>query len=312
MHPDRLLSLPHPLPRGRRALASGAALGLAFLAACGGGGGGGADDDRARAVFDFVHVTSDENTFLGATVLDHPALNDRPDALPIATAAYSLPDGRPTDVANPSPVALRYTPGNGRWSLINQRAGVLMPVGQAYHVSAYGTGGEGRAIRFAAPTGQPMMHGFDVPEGLVAPTETLLVAPTWWDGAREVGLRCDVLLAAATADARTVVLRRHGDLILAGQHFHGAALSFGGHAIAHVVTIPTLRGPESELSHPLLDERPEAVLQVATHFFSPASPLDDPRALGVAFDAASGRWRLRTDDGSAIRMGSSFTVHVRR
>lgn len=293
-----------------------AALAAALLPGCGGGGRGSdaAPDEERRAApsHDLVHLTAADNVFLGVTVLDHPALNGRPDALPLVTPAYSLPDGRPTGVANLSPVALRYTPGSGRWALVNQRAGVAMPVGQVYHVSVYEAGGEGRALRFRAPDDPAQALGVPVPAGLVAPDEVLLVTPSWWDGAAERARRCDALLTTPAVQDGTYVVSRAGRPIEAGQVFHGAALRLGSNVIMHVASVASLRGPESEVSHPLLDGRPDAVVQVAAQWYDPDRADPEPRSVGVRFDAASGRWRLRTDSGAALRFGSLLLLHVRR
>ncbi len=306
----------HPTPPRRRlaAAALGAACALALLAGCGGGGGGGGGggDDDERVAFDYVHVTTQDNVFLGVTVLDHPALNDRPDALPIVTPAYTLPDGRPTNVENPSSVALRYTPGSGRWALVNQRAGVLMPVGQAYHVSVYGVGGEGRALRISIPDDHPNPFGFEVPDALVGPDEVLFVSPTWWDGAREVALRCDTFVATTSAVDGVWIRSLVGAGVDPGHRFHAAALPLGGSVLLHAAHPSNLRGTETELAHPLLDGRPEAILQVTAQTFAFVELLSDPRTIGVAYDEATGRWRLRADDDAVIGADSTFIVHVRR
>ena len=220
--------------------------------------------------------------------------------------------GRPTGVENPSSVALRFTPGTGRWALVNQRAGVLMPVGQAFHVSVYGTGGEGRAFRFGAPADPPLAFGFPVPPGLVAPDEVLFVAPSWWDGASERARRCDALLATPALQAGTYVVARSGGLIEAGQLFHGVARPLGGTVISHVASIASLRGLETEVAHPLLDGRPDAVLQVTALWFEPDEAGPEPRTLGVAYDAPSGRWRVRADGGAPLRFGTMLVLQAGR
>lgn len=86
----------------------------------------------AWALEAFTHEATEENTFLHATEIDHPAVNDDPDAIMIVTQVYN-PDGEPSGVENDDFPEVAYSNDSGRWMIFNVNESA-MPGGAAFNV----------------------------------------------------------------------------------------------------------------------------------------------------------------------------------
>lgn len=77
----------------------------------------------------FLHIATSSNITSNYTDIDHPATNNRPDALILVTPNWS-PGGR-GDVYNDHSTGVWYH--QGKWSIFNQDK-IAMPVGAAFNV----------------------------------------------------------------------------------------------------------------------------------------------------------------------------------
>lgn len=124
----------------------GSFVALAFglsLAACGGGGGGGSS--AAAVSWDFVHVTTAENSSGSVSRLDHPRLNGNPDMIVIATSVANHRGGFPRYFPG-GPLRTEYDPATGEWSLID--LSYSSGLNYAYNISIFQPGPN--AFRHAA------------------------------------------------------------------------------------------------------------------------------------------------------------------
>lgn len=79
----------------------------------------------AQAQFDsFLHRATSTNTFLFATQIDHPALNNKPDARFAVTQVYN-PQGAVSGNENNAFIGMRYSTSTGKWSIENQDLSTL-------------------------------------------------------------------------------------------------------------------------------------------------------------------------------------------
>ncbi len=85
----------------------------------------------------FEHVASNSNTGFNVTTLDHPQLNNQPDALPMVTQHWD-PAQTGTGVYNNSSIGVWYDTAINRWRVFNQAplAGLApaIPEGAAFNV----------------------------------------------------------------------------------------------------------------------------------------------------------------------------------
>jgi hypothetical protein len=78
-----------------------------------------------------VHTTNGLNNVDNVTWIDHPALNDNPDAMPVVTQLWNRP-GLP-GVYNADAISLEYDDSSGLW-LIENANGVVLSVGASFVV----------------------------------------------------------------------------------------------------------------------------------------------------------------------------------
>lgn len=85
----------------------------------------------------FVHTASGANTSFNVTTLDHPQLNNQPDALPIVTQIWD-PAQAGSGVYNNSSIGVWYDVAINRWRVFNQAPTVglapSIPLGAAFNV----------------------------------------------------------------------------------------------------------------------------------------------------------------------------------
>jgi hypothetical protein len=84
-----------------------------------------------------LHVATAANTSFNVSTLDHPLLNNRPDAIPIVTQRWD-PDNDGTGTYNNNAIGVWYNPSVNRWTIFNQQptGGPIssMPVDSAFNV----------------------------------------------------------------------------------------------------------------------------------------------------------------------------------
>jgi hypothetical protein len=84
-----------------------------------------------------LHISTAGNTTFNVTQLDHPLLNNQPDALPIVTQRWD-PDLDNSGTYNNSSVGVWYNPAINRWTIFNQQPvggpAPAMPENAAFHV----------------------------------------------------------------------------------------------------------------------------------------------------------------------------------
>jgi hypothetical protein len=80
----------------------------------------------------FYHFATAENTGYNYTLIDHPDLNDNPNAILIVTRNLS-PGGVPSGVLSPYPVGVWYSVAYGKWSIFNEDFST-MDIGNCFNV----------------------------------------------------------------------------------------------------------------------------------------------------------------------------------
>ena len=85
----------------------------------------------------FVHFVTAANHVGSETVLDHPSLNAVPGAVVFATHNFTPSGGVSSgDLANPSPIGVRYDAASGRWRIHQEIAAIVNGIssGDAFNV----------------------------------------------------------------------------------------------------------------------------------------------------------------------------------
>jgi len=274
----------------------------------------------AESMVSFVHVTTSDTISGFLSRLDHPLLNDNPDARVFVTQAWDFAGGQGSQ--NDRAVGVRYDTdfaGNGRWSIFNQEVQYLMEDGLLFHVVV---AGEGTAVF-------PHLASHDSIQNIASTVQ----CPPEWDfvcfGAASnlaVGHTLDALgLRGATMPAPYSVLGgpspvvraestdpdyypnlRPGSLywILVGSEALG-----GGRAFTHTATPANTSSWATVLDDPRLDGRSDAVLLVSR---SGPSGTTQNEHIGLLYadDGTGEKWSVIHQTTTPVPNGATFTVFL--
>jgi len=245
----------------------------------------------------FTHTATEDNTFLHATAMDHPAVNGDPDAIIVVTQVYN-PDGEPAGVENNDFVQVSYGDSGGEWLIFNANV-EAMPVGAAFNVlvaepgdtafihqadTTFHTTGIDRPALNDNPSARPLVTRHDNPGGSGTPQVPNAIAvgyagSQWFirafsgSGAEEIPEGAAFNVIVPDDSSRTFVHRVRDSNISAG-------------------------GDYSWIDLPVGDAGPNARVFLA--HLAPSDPhvsLSAP--FGALYDLFNGQWGVfRQDDGA--------------
>ena len=276
---------------------------------------------NATSMVSYVHVATAAN-ISGAsdeyTQLDHPLINDNPDARMLVTQNWNPPGS--AGVYNDHTIGLVYYAnfsGGGSWYIHNQDLGA-MPEGAAFDVLILGTD----TLSFVHLTHDGNSSGrastldpID-PDCLLCPSGTRLLFTHTQTAYGLSGGPFDhhaSIVYASPTFAIVTESRTPGalELMPSGVFFNlliadspGIAAS-PGWSFTHTATSGNSLFDFTSLSHPQLDGRPGAVVMVSRA--GPATS-NSPHELGV-FYTGSG-WAVFFEDGDAMILDSLYNVYI--
>lgn len=283
---------------------------LAFLwfSACGGSGGGGdgGGGPPPPTPRRFLHVATAANLDGSSTDIDHASVNGDPAARIVVTHVLD-PDGDGAGIVeNVHPIGIGYGAASGVWSIFNQD-GVAMPVGSAFFVTAAGpdvvslvhtataanitnnyTRIDDASAGDAAATLFVTQHANAVGPVVPNPSEigVYRLSGTWRIFNQDAA-------AAMPPGADFVVLRPTLNSFVHHATIGNSVLDF------------------TYLGHPLLDDRPSALVHVAQNWNPDDAGVYNDHTIAVHYRDAEGLWTIVNVDGSAIPVGASFNVWAR-
>jgi hypothetical protein len=270
---------------------------------------------HAVSMLSFVHRATAGNISGSLTEIDHPLLNDRPDARVFVTQAWNLALGQGT--ANPRAVAPRYDvdfSGQGRWSIFNQDF-TAMAIGLTFHVMVTdrtapsfihlthedNTSGIGSTVAcppehettcFGATPELLHAHTLDAwgfrGARFLVPTSMLYSSPSLFLRA-ESNSFSDMILGALF-------------WVLVGDELADGAWTFG-----HTASAATISFRTSRLDDPRLNAKPGALLFVSRA--GPSGPALEEH-IGVFYSTEDNRWKVFHQGPTPMAPGERFVILV--
>lgn len=270
---------------------------------------------HAATMLSFVHQATAGNVSGSFTEIDHPQLNDRPDARVFVAQAWNELLGHGGE--NPRAVAPRYDvdfSNQGRWSIFNQDF-TAMEVGLAFHVvvtddtapsflhlthddNATGIGSTVHCPPDHATTclgaTPELLHGHTLDAWgfrgarFLVPTSMLFSPP-------------NLLLRAESGSFSDMILGALFWVLL------GDELADGDWTFQHTATAATIAHRTTRLDDPRLNAEPGAVL-----FVSRAGPIGPPldEQIGVFYSSDTGSWSVFHEGPTPMGEGERFVVLV--
>jgi hypothetical protein len=248
----------------------------------------------------YLHVAtaSNTNTAAGVTVLDHPLLNGRSDALVQFTHVYNAPGQLGVYMGRREIAA--YNPVNLRWQITSQGP---MPVGTAYNIRV----NRGVVHRTTAANVTQHITRIDHPLANGNPNVFLTVTPTGANlNPHAIGTWFDTTAGRWTIfnqDRSPMPLDATFTIEVETQTTRGL------HGV-HLVTTGNRSSHMTRLSNPFLDGRPNARLLVTPNWSR--GMVYNTNQFGVWFDGSS--WWIYNEgngtSGNLMPLGAAFDIEI--
>ncbi|MFZ1772122.1 MAG: choice-of-anchor Q domain-containing protein, partial [Caldilinea sp.] len=256
----------------------------------------------------FVHVAYAGDALAAGTTLDHPLVNDNPDALVFATqdvtaagdaaAAYSIP------------VGVAYQPDRNRWSLVSRDASTPIPAGARFNVLVAQTNEHTFVHTATAENVEASWTVIDHPLANDNPDVLLLVTPGQ-DGAESALFSAPLGVWYDNETGRWAILRQDQEEMPVNASFNVMIMAAGDNASVHKVSVQNTSANQTEFQHPLANNAPDALLFVTANFNpSGRGGTLNNHPVGVLYGEEQNRWAIANVDQADLLAGSSFNVFI--
>ncbi|MCO5212373.1 MAG: hypothetical protein M9936_21960 [Caldilinea sp.] len=256
----------------------------------------------------FAHVAQEGETLAAGTTLDHPLVNDNPDALVFATQDVTAAGA---DAATYSmPVGVAYQPDLNRWSLVSQDGSTAIPTGTGFNVLVAQPNEHTFVHTATAENIDASWTVIDHPLANDNPDVLLLVTPRQ-DGAESALIDAPLGVWYDNEMGRWAILRQDQDAMPANAAFNVMIMAAGDNASVHRASAQNTSANQTEFQHPLANNAPDAHLFVTANF-NPSGrggTLNNHPA-AVSYNAEQGRWAIANVDQAAIPDAASFNVFI--
>jgi hypothetical protein len=254
----------------------------------------------------FVHTAFSPTIDGGVTYLNHPLLNNNPNAIFLATQNWN-PYGDQEGVYNQSEIGAYYSNTEKRWTVFNEDA-TGMTENASFNIYIPPSGSTAQVHTTTGSNISSSWTTLDDP--LLNDNSTALVFalhdhnPGGGAG-NYFNHHLGVWFAFAS---RWAIFNQDSYTMPVGVSFNVYFRTEGLDAFRHTATADNSEENYTYLDHPLLNGRPGA-LMIVTPNFEPNSVLND-YAIGVWYDVSLGRWGIFNQADAPIAPGASFNVLV--
>jgi hypothetical protein len=258
----------------------------------------------AAAQTAFRLTSGPANTSGSLMTLDHPALNGKPKVKPLVTQYWSA-------VYNPHPVGVLYNPAIAKWMLVNED-GANIPADAKFNILiAKGT----KTVLASAANSTSNVTMFPTakgnPNALLLATHVanplITLPPTYSPRYHGVFF---VPASSTFGNQWSIIAEDEENIEAIGFHVADVTkLKNGSNPGAFLLTTSgaNINGNSAIIDTPLTNDNPNAFVYIQ-HVYSIASPTYLDKPLGVYY--VNGKWRIFTQDGSAMPNNCAFVVAV--
>lgn len=260
----------------------------------------------------FIHTATAANISTNATILDHPDLNGNPNAKIVATHNCN-PGGLPGGTLNNNVTGVWYNSSSSKCLIYNE-AGSTTPMIEDSSYNVYIAQGDEVIQHIATAANQgsdpaytvldhPLLNGADPGPKVVVATNyagsgyNFHNYGTWFDPAENKRVIYSEDLAPIPLNAAFYVL-------ISG---------VGTQTYTHEANAGNITSTYTELDHPLLNNKPNAVF-VISHYFGygpdPGNNTIVDKVLGVWYNFIDERWNIYNEDNTPFQPGTAFDIII--
>jgi hypothetical protein len=247
----------------------------------------------------FVHVATAANISGAATSIDHPLLNNDPNAVIIATPNWNPGGG--SGVYNDHPIAVGYL--SPKWLIVNQDI-ASMPAYAAFNVLVP-KAGPNAFVHTATATNtfhnytlidNPLTNGKPNAKILVTPADTTNSRPigVWYNGTK---------WGIFNQDSANMPTGTFFNVFVIPETYAGG--------FVHQATAANISGNYTVIDHPLINGNPNAIVFV-TQNWNPGNVggTYNNHNIGIWYSSSQQKWAIFNQDLAAMPVNAAFNVLV--
>ncbi len=247
----------------------------------------------------FVQVATTDNIFAGfATTIDHPLIDNDPNAVIIATPNWN--PGGVGGIYNDHPISVQYlTP---KWLIVNQDASSMLAYA-AFNVLVPKSGPNAFVHTATATSTDYNYTMIDNPLTNGNPNAKILVTPRDPANKRPVGVWYN--------GTKWGIFNQDLAAMPVGSSFHVFVLqeNYPG-AFVHTATAGNISGHITSIDHPLTNNNPNAIVFVTPNWNPGGSSSGTYNNHNIGVYYAAGKWRIFNQDLATMPTGAAFNVLV--
>lgn len=253
-----------------------------------------------------VHTAEASNISVDATFIDHPDLNNNPDAKLLITHVWN--PGGSGGVYNDNTTGAFYSSGNQRWAVYNED-GTAMVEGSSYNI--YYTEGDEVYVHVADAANQGSVPEYSVlnhPDLNNNPNANIIL--TTYYNPNSLRNSPNYAVWYNDGDGRwTIFTEDLSDIPLDSAFFVGVG---GGAGVSakHVATAGNISGNYTVIDHPMLNGNPDAIVNF-THNWGTSGTTANvilDKTLGIWYTGSN--WSIYTEDQTAMPQDIEFDLFI--
>ncbi|MFP4345287.1 MAG: hypothetical protein ACLFU8_11385 [Anaerolineales bacterium] len=262
----------------------------------------------------FLHVATADNTSLNSTYIDHPLLNDDPNAIVIITKNANA-GGSFGGTINERVIGVWYDSVPGKWAIFNQD-GATMAVGTDYNILIPDPSAPGVFVHTATAGNTSTNHTLiDNPLTNNNPDALLFITQNWNPG-NGSGIYNDHPVGVWYDDIsnKWSIFNEDGAAMPAGADFNVLVAGPDAEAFVHVATAESFISGSTLIDYPPINDDTHALLFV-TQNWNPggAGGIYNPYTVEVYYNPLYERWGISSlEPGMTVPVteGAAFNVLV--
>jgi len=247
----------------------------------------------------FVQVATADNITGSATIVDHPLINNDPNAVIIATPNWNPGGG--SGVYNDHPIAAVYF--SPKWLIVNQDI-ASMPAYAAFNVLVPKAGPNAFVHTATATNTFHYYTLIDNPLTNGKPNAKILVTPKDTANSRPVGVWYN--------GTKWGIFNQDGASMPVGVSFHVFVIpeTYAG-GFVHQATAANISGNYTVIDHPLINGNPNAIVFV-TQNWNPGNVggTYNNHNIGIWYSSSQQKWAIFNQDLAAMPVDAAFNVLV--
>ncbi len=257
----------------------------------------------------FVHAATADNTSGHVTYIDHPRINENPNAMVLVTQNWN--PGGVGGTYNDHAIGVYYSSGAKKWAIFNQDF-ANMPDGADFNVSILTTDSAAVVHMAMAANIDGHITYIDHPLTNKNPNAIVLVTQNWNPGGVGSTYNNHPIGVWYSGGAKKwAIFNQDFAGMPDGAAFNVLIPTVDTSVFVHIARAGNINGHETYIDHPLTNNDPDAIVLV-TQNWNPSGVGNtyNNHAIGVWYSSSAKKWAVFNQDFAAMPTDAAFNVLV--